>query len=184
MRRFKMNMKRTLIVSLVVLAMTTVIIGQARGRGLCYRQLLLQSPVAVEGKIIKIETLDYGKGRYGQGIHLFVRNNGQDTEIHLGPQAWLNEQGLQFKQGDTIKIKAFKGTYNGNPTFFASEIANAKAGKTIMLRDENGFPMWRQSLRNGSGRGMGRTMGKGMGRGTGRGCCPGAGNHRGGWKNR
>jgi hypothetical protein len=157
-----MNIKKLMIVSLVVLAMTTLVFSQGRGRGLCYRQIQVQSPVMIEGKIVKIETFDYGKGRYGQGLHLFVQNNGQESEIHLGPQAWMNNQGLQLKQGDTVKIKAYKGTlYNGNPALFAAEVTGPQGGNTIMLRDENGFPMWRQSLSRGRGRGLGRRVGQG-----------------------
>ena len=157
-----MNIKKLMIVSLVVLAMTTVVFSQGRGRGLCYRQIQVQSPVMIEGKIVKIETFDYGKGRYGQGLHLFVQNNGQESEIHLGPQAWLNNRGLQLKQGDTVKIKAYQGTlYNGNPALFAAEVTGPKGGEAIMLRDKNGFPMWRQSLSRGQGRGLGRGAGQG-----------------------
>jgi hypothetical protein len=161
-----MNIKKLMIVSLVVLAMTTVVFSQGRGRGLCYRQIQVQTPVMIEGKIVKIETFDYGKGRYGQGLHLLVQNNGQESEIHLGPQAWLNNQGLQLKQGDFVKIKAYQGTlYNGNPALFAAEVTGPKGGKTLMLRDENGFPMWRQSLSRGQGRGQSRGPGRGAGQG-------------------
>ena len=123
-----MNIKKLMIVSLVVLAMTAVVFGQGRGRGrgLCYRQLQVRTPMMIEGKIVKIETFDYGRGRYGQGLHVFVQNNGQESEIHLGPQAWMNNQGLQLKQGDFVKIKAYKGTlYNGNPALFAAEVTGA-----------------------------------------------------------
>jgi hypothetical protein len=72
-----MNIKKLMIVSLVVLAITTAVFGQGRGRGWCYRQLQVQSPVVIEGKIVKIGTFDYGRGRYGTGLHLFVRCNDQ-----------------------------------------------------------------------------------------------------------
>jgi hypothetical protein len=161
-----MNIKKLMIVSLVALAMTTVVFSQGRGSGLCYRQIQVQTPMMIEGKIVKIETFDYGKGRYGQGLHLFVQNNGQESEIHLGPQTWLNNQGLQLQQGDFVKIKAYKGTlYNGNPALFAAEVTGPKGGKTLMLRDANGFPMWRQSLSRGQGRGQGRGPGRGAGQG-------------------
>lgn len=161
-----MNIKRLMIVSLVVLAMTTVVFSQGRGRGLCYRQIQVQSPVMIEGKIIKIETFDYGKGRYGQGLHLFVQNNGQESEIHLGPQTWLNNQGMHLKQGDFVRIKAYQGTlYNDNPALLAVEVTGQKGGKTLMLRDKNGFPMWRQSLSRGQSRGPGRGPGSGAGQG-------------------
>jgi hypothetical protein len=161
-----MNIKKMMIVTLVVLAMTTAVFSQGRGRGICYRQIQVQTPVVIEGKIIKIGTFDYGRGRYGEGLHLFVLNNGQESEIHLGPQTWLNNQGLDLKQGDKVKIKVYKGTlYNGNPALFAAEVTGPKGGKSIMLRDANGFPMWRQSLRGGKGRGLNRGARQGQGRG-------------------
>lgn len=157
-----MNIKKLMMVSLVVLAMTTVVFSQGRGRGWCYRQLQVQSPVIIEGKIVRVGTFNYGRGFYGQGLHVFVQNNGQETEINLGPQVWLNNQGLQLKQGDTVKIKAYKGIlYNGTPTLFAAQVTGANGGKTVVLRDQYGFPMWRWSLKGGRGRGYGRGAGQG-----------------------
>lgn len=157
-----MNIKKLMMVSLVVLAMTTVVFSQGRGRGWCYRQLQVQSPVMIEGKIVKVGTFNYGRGFYGQGLHVFVQSNGQESEIHLGPQAWMNNQGLQLKQGDTVKIKVYKGTfYNGNPALFAAQVTGPKGGEAIILRDKNGFPMWRWSLKGGKGRGYGRGAGQG-----------------------
>ncbi len=168
-----MNIKKSMIVSLVVLAMTTVVFGQGRGRWLCYRQMHVQSPKLIEGKIVKIETVNYGKGRFGQGIHLLVQNNSQESEVHLGPQAWLDNQGLQLKPGDTVKIKAYRGIlYNGNPGIFAAELTGANGGKTIILRDKNGFPMWRWSL----------DRGRGYGRGCGRVHSRDYSGGRGGWR--
>jgi len=157
-----MNNKKLMIVSLVVLAMTTAVFSQGRGQGLCYQQTQVRTPMMIEGKIVKIETFNYNKGRYGQGLHLFVRNNDKESEIHLGPRAWLNNQGLHLKQGDFVRIKAYQGTlYNGNPALFAAEVTGPNGGKALMLRDENGFPMWRQGLSRGQGRGFGRGAGQG-----------------------
>ena len=155
-----MKMKQLAIISLAVLVMSTMALAQGRGTGLCYRAIQTQSPVMIEGTIVKIETLDWGKGRYGNGIHLMVRAKNRESEIHLGPQAWWNEQGLPLQQGDKVKIKAYKGTLNnGSAALFAAEVSNAAQGKSITLREANGFPLWRQSLRKG--RGMGRGYGRG-----------------------
>jgi hypothetical protein len=155
-----MKMKQLVIISLAVLVMSTMALAQGRGTGWRYRAIQTQSPVMIEGTIVKIETLDWGKGRYGKGIHLMVRAKDRESEIHLGPQAWWSEQGLPLQQGDTVKIKAFKATLNnGNTALLAAELSNAAQGKSIILRDAYGFPLWRQSLRRG--RGMGRGYGRG-----------------------
>ena len=156
-----MKMKQLLITSLAVLAMTALVLAQGRGTGLCYREIHTQSPVIIEGTIVKIVEFAWGKGRYGKGIHLLVRANGQESEIHLGPQAWWNEQGLPLQPGAAVKIKAYKGTLNnGSTALFAAEISNPALGKSITLREANGFPLWRQSLRAGNRMGRGTAWGQ------------------------
>jgi len=148
-----MKIRLFITVVLAITVMATLSYSQRRGMGLCYRNIQLQTPVVVEGKINKIEEFTYGQGRYGNGLHLFVQNNGQESEIHLGPQIWLNEQGLKFQKGDTVRIKAYQGTLtNGKAALFAAEVFGTPKNGSVLLRDANGFPQWRQSLRGGKGR--------------------------------
>lgn len=185
-----MKLKTLVIVSIVMLSMVTLTYAQGRGWGRgCYRYLQVQgnTPIMVEGKILRIEEFTSGIGQYGKGLHLFMNYNGKESEIHMGPVEWFNAQGFPLKKGDTVKVKAFKGVYNGNPALFAAEISDIKGSSLVTLRDQYGAPMWRRSLdpnqrlyRNrkdgwGRGRGYGRGYGMGYGRGCGRGYGRGPG---------
>jgi hypothetical protein len=173
-RRFKMNIKKLAIVSIVSLSLVTVVFGQGRGPGKGWgkglgqgdcKYLRVNTPLMIEGKVIKIEEQTAGKGRYARGLHLYMEYEGKESEIHLGPSEWLNAQGLQIKEGDFVKVKACKGVYNGSPALFASEVSVGKDGKNVTVRDKNGFPMWRRSLdpdqRLYKNRKSGQTRGRG-----------------------
>ncbi|MCK5057802.1 MAG: hypothetical protein KAT34_14175 [Candidatus Aminicenantes bacterium] len=116
------------------------------------------SQVELSGVIAKVENCNSGRGWYANGINLTVDDGKQQSLVRLGPAAFLSTNNWAFKQGEKIIVKAFKGTGNFANEFFAAEVI--RDGKNLLLRDEYGFPKWRQSLRKG--RGMGR------GRGTGR----------------
>jgi hypothetical protein len=185
-----MKLKTLVIVSIVMLSMVTLTYAQGRGlgkgrgwgRGYCrYLQVQGNTPIAVEGKILRIEEFTSGTGQYGKGLHLFMNYNGKESEIHMGPAEWFNTQGFPLKKGDTIRVKAYQGLYNGNPALFATEISDIKGSSIVTLRDQYGAPMWRRSLdpsqrlyrnrRNGWGRGRGWSRGysRGYGRSYSRG---------------
>ncbi len=128
----------------------------------------------IEGSIVKVDVQERGIGRYGTGVHLVVKEGNRETEIHLGPKAYIESAGWMFKAGDKIKMTAFSGTYGNSAALFAAEItAN---GKTLVLRDKQGFPEWRASQdpnlrgqgRNNKGKGRGQ---RGFKRGGRANCC-------------
>ena len=168
---------KKLFVSLVAVAvMASLGFGQMSGRGMNRKKghwLNVNNPAVIEGTIVKVDTLEKGLGRYGTGLHLTVKQGAKESEVHIGPKGYIDTTGWAFKKGDKVKIAAFTGTYNEAPALFASEItAN---GKTLVLRDKQGFPEWRAS-NDPNLRGQGRN-GKGRGRGNrgfnrnGRGNC-------------
>jgi hypothetical protein len=169
-RRNKMNVKKLMIVSVVMFSLVALTFAQGRGmRPNCryyrYNQMDIVNPQTIEGEIVKVEVTQYGTGRYGEGIHLTVRSGKTETVTHLGPKAFLETNQVQFRQGDRVKITAFKGVYNDQTVFFASEVS--AGGKTVMLRDNQGFPRWRASLDRPQ-RGYGRRGYGDRGRGRGR----------------
>jgi hypothetical protein len=67
--------------------------------------------------------------------------------VHLGPNWYLTEEELPLKAGETMEVTGSKVTQEGKTIIMASEV---KAdGKTLKLRDEQGYPVWR---RGGAGR--------------------------------
>jgi hypothetical protein len=117
------------------------------------------SQVELSGVIAKVENCNSGRGWYANGINLTVVDDGkQQSLVRLGPAAFLSTNNWAFKQGEKIIVKAFKGTGNFANEFFAAEVI--RDGKNLLLRDEYGFPKWRQSLRKGRGMGRGRGAGR------------------------
>ena len=62
--------------------------------------------------------------------------------VYLGPRWYLNKQKVRVKQGDEVTIIASKLSMDGNILFVAREVK--RNGKTLMLRDEQGKPLWRK----------------------------------------
>jgi hypothetical protein len=172
---------KKLVLSIVaVVVMAGIGFAQMSGRGMNRKKghlLNVNNPTMIEGTIVKVETLEKGIGRYGTGVHLVVKHGKKESQVHLGPKGYIDTTGWTFKKGDNVKMSAFTGTYNDSPVLFASEITTN--GKTLVLRDKQGFPQWRAS-NDPNLRGQGRNR-KGMGRGKrgfkrgGRGNCRRAG---------
>lgn len=112
-----------------------------------------QAPIAsnpvveVKGKIAKVEVAR------GRGMpSLDVEQDGKMIHVALGSMHYLMQQNFNPKAGENIVVKGFKS----GDTVFASVVTLPAQGKTLQLRDEHGYPVWR------SGRGRG---------GRGPGCC-------------
>ena len=138
---------KKLVLSIVaVVVMAGIGFAQMSGRGMNRKQrhqLNVNNPAVIEGTIVKVETLDMGNGRYGTGVHLVVKHGKKESQVHLGPRGYIDNAGWTFKKGDKVNMSAFTGTYNNSTVLFASEITTN--GKTLVLRDKQGFPQWRAS---------------------------------------
>ncbi|MCK5221972.1 MAG: hypothetical protein KAR14_10360 [Candidatus Aminicenantes bacterium] len=127
--------------------------GKNRAQNTQNRNFSLEKTRIVEGKITKV-TLE-NNGRYGSpGIHLVVNDGKSDLSIHMGPEYFFKSKGITFKNGDSIKLNTFEGTFNKKVTLFASSIE--VAGNVTLIRNRYGDPEWRRSADNRSGRGRGR----------------------------
>lgn len=105
------------------------------------------SPVAFEtirGEIIDIYEATSRQG-YRSGLHLLVKANEETIDVHLGPISYIEGQNFQFEPGDMLEIKGDYFTDSQSPAMTAIEVK--KDNETLILRDEDGFPMWRASLR-------------------------------------
>jgi hypothetical protein len=153
--------KKTIFVSILIGLMVTLSFGQ-RGYGR-YRvhTFDVTNPVTINGKIVKVETVRSSNRGYGTGIHLTVADGGTQNVVNMGPAGFLSYNNWEFKEGEKISVKAYKGTGSSSGQLFAAEISHA--GKQLALRDNSGWPMWRQSMNKN--RGGGRRGGPGGARG-------------------
>jgi len=156
--------KKTIWIAAIIVAMVTMGFSQVQpqrrylNRANRFHTFDVAAQVGISGVIAKVENCTLGGGWYANGISLTIDDGKQKSVVRLGPVAFLGSNNWTFKQGEKVDIKAFKGTGNFANVFFAAQVN--RGGKSLLLRDEYGFPMWRQSLRRGRGMGRGRGGGR------------------------
>jgi hypothetical protein len=133
------------------------------GSGMGPRLYNLQTVTTIKGPVEKVEELPSMGGGGGRGMMyrgVLLKTDKGSLLVHLGPGWYLDEQKFTVKAGDTLEATGSKVTLNNQPAMIAREVK--VNGKTLKLRDDQGFPVWR-----GMGRGPGRGPGGGQGRGPG-----------------
>jgi hypothetical protein len=101
--------------------------------------------LTVEGVVEKVET------RYGQpasaGVYLLVETEDGSYQVHLGPRRWVKRQGASYSEGDqlTIVCAPAGGARAPAPGARIAVVARqiTRGDRTIVLRDEDGWPRWR-----------------------------------------
>ncbi len=132
--------------------------GPGRGAGpMHFDSSALQTII---GKVVTYETVG-GFGPFGMKA-LTVESEDKTLTVMLGPEFYLTGEKLSLKKGEKITVVASPAGYRSK-TFFVAKSVTA-GGKTLALRDEAGFPVWRgQGRQFGYGRGPGYGMGPGWG---------------------
>ena len=109
-------------------------------RGQYYRRFDRHKIETLNGEVVSVDAYPSRRGT-SQGIHLMV-NTGQETvEVHLAPSWYLKDREFEITPKDKIVITGSRIIVDGKPAIIASQIE--KGDRTLLLRDEDGFPMWR-----------------------------------------
>ena len=99
----------------------------------------------VSGEVIEVYQATSRQG-YRAGLHLLLKAaNEENIDVHLGPISYIEGQNFNFEPGDVLEIKGDLFNDSQMPTMIAVEVK--KGNDTLTLRDDDGFPMWRASLR-------------------------------------
>ncbi|MCK9419615.1 MAG: DNA-binding protein [Nitrospirae bacterium] len=93
----------------------------------------------VSGEVINLALLTPTKGM-GQGIHLLLKTDKETIPVHLGPAWFIENQDLKIEKGDRIDVRGSRIMFQQKPAIIAAEVK--KGSETLMLRDDNGFPVW------------------------------------------
>lgn len=64
--------------------------------------------------------------------------------VFLGPRWYLNKQKVQVKAGDKVEVIASRQNMGGKNVLFVAREVTVN-GNTLMLRDEQGKPLWRKA---------------------------------------
>ena len=105
-----------------------------------------RAPVAVAAVIDLRGAIKRVQVSPGQGMpYLEVEQNNQSTKVFLGSMRYLIEQDFNPKVGSQVLIHGYK---TGNDVI-AATVTVVATGRTLKLRDENGWPLWRGGMRRG-----------------------------------
>ncbi len=102
----------------------------------------MYNPATVEtlsGTVQDIAPVVPFKGMYS-GVMVVLKTDKETLNVHLGPAWYVERLDVKIDKGDTIEVKGSKTTFANAPTIIASEIK--KADTVIVLRDNNGIPVW------------------------------------------
>ena len=81
--------------------------------------------------------------------YLELQSGKDSLKVYLGPVRFLMEQNFNPKAGTQIKVKGYKM----NPDIVAISVTVPSENKTLKLRDEQGWPVWRGGMMMGHGMG-------------------------------
>jgi len=80
-------------------------------------------------------------GRQGWGgTHLQLKTESETLDVHVGPSWFLSQNKVTFAKGDQIEVTGSKVKFANADALLAREIT--KGGQKLILRNENGFPVW------------------------------------------
>lgn len=174
----------TLVALLLCGALTTQVLAQ---RGVGRQQGVAQQAdkPALEtftGTVaeIKIGPCEATTGHGLVGVHLMLNSeDGDAREVHLGPQAAVQDVVANIEIGQTLSVTGFSTSELPADVLVAKSITNDQ--QTFDLRSDSLQPVWAGGAGPGVGRGLGRGQGRGQGaqfasggwgRGGGRGMGP------------
>lgn len=128
-------------------AVVLPILASQRGPGSGTPFYDVKTEVKVRGTVQDILSQS-GRGGW-EGTHLVLKTDTGEVDVHVGPSAYIEKQQFSFSKGDVIELTGSRVQMAGKDTILAREIV--KEGKTLSLRDKNGFPLWaRRGRRSGS----------------------------------
>ena len=116
--------------------------------------------ITVRGVVEEVQNSAY-PGQWN-GTHVSLKTDKETYDVRLGPTPFLSQNNFSIAKGDTLSVAGSKLSIQGTDLLIAREVT--KDGKTLTLRNAQGFPAW-------AGRGM-RGWGSYTGAGPGwRGGC-------------
>ncbi len=112
--------------------------GWSRGR--YNRRYDFKKIETLDGEVISVDTYTSRRG-VSQGVHLLVNTGKEKIEVHLAPSWYLEDRDFEIAPEEKIAITGSRINVDGEQAIIARQIK--KGNETLILRDENGFPMWR-----------------------------------------
>jgi hypothetical protein len=93
----------------------------------------------ISGEVVSVEKRAPMKGM-SYGVHLTVKTDKETLAVHLGPAWYIENQDVKIAPKDIITISGSRIMFQNKPALIAREVK--KGDEVMILRDENGFPVW------------------------------------------
>ncbi|MHC4307599.1 MAG: hypothetical protein ACYSR7_03125 [Planctomycetota bacterium] len=94
----------------------------------------------IYGDVVSVEKAASGRGMY-YGVHLTVKTEKETLSVRLGPEWFMENQGIMIMPDDKVEIKGHRISDRGGTAIIAAEVT--KGDEILRLRDESGLPFWR-----------------------------------------
>jgi len=134
----------SIVVAVMLVVSVSVAVAQTPGAGRQGSPIYdVKSETTIKGAVETVETITGtgGRGRRGLGgTHLVVKTEKESVEVHVGPTAYLAEQGITLAKGDTVEIVGSRVTVANETFLIAKQIK--KGDNVLTLRDASGRPAW------------------------------------------
>ena len=78
--------------------------------------------------------------RMHRAVVLVLKTDKETIPVHLGPEWYIERLDIKILKGDAIKVKGARVSLSDKPVIIAGEIE--REGKTLVLRDASGIPVW------------------------------------------
>ena len=112
----------------------------AGSRGRYFRSYDFQTTEILKGEIVSLKSFTSRRGF--SGMHLMVKTDKETIEVHVAPSWFLAEQDFDLTSEDEITVIGSRIKVDGQEAIIAREII--KGDKSLLLRDRDGFPVWRR----------------------------------------
>ena len=97
-----------------------------------------QQATSVEGTVEDVSVHD----RPGS-THATIRTgDGRTVTVVMGPAGYLEQQGIELRQGDQVQVSGSRMSVEGQDAIVAREVR--KGDRTVTLRDQSGQPRWQE----------------------------------------
>lgn len=147
MTRFRVTLlvMFAVLVSLSVNAVATEVAirragGQGWGATTLYGSMFDPKTVGtVEGIVLSVERF-IPLRQMGWGLLVSLETKTEVVAVHVGPGWFIQDKDFEILRGDRLEVRGSRIIFNEQPAIIATQVK--KAGKVLMLRNDNGVPVW------------------------------------------
>lgn len=129
---------RPVALTLLAAALAVAPTAFAQGPGTGGRAYDPKTVETVSGVVQRVDHVQ-GPGK-GYGVHLLLKTEKDEIEVHLGPGWYLDKQRMKVAAEDAIEVRGSRIDIGGKPVIIAAEVK--KGDQTLALRDASGIPAW------------------------------------------